>query len=171
GRWFYGDALFIIDPCIWLLCGGAAFFTFSQSRLAKVRWTVFAILATALIVLSTGTLVPMLSAVLWVLGVAVFLALRWGLRNAAPATLERAAQAGIGVAALYVVALVGSSGAARADVRATLATRGIEPEAVMVAPAPADPFGGPVVVVTRDEYLTGRFNWLLSPRFTLDGER
>ena len=38
GRWFYGDALFVIDPWFWLLVGGAAFLTFSKSRLARVRW-------------------------------------------------------------------------------------------------------------------------------------
>ena len=41
----------------------------------------------------------------------------------------------------------------------------------MVAPSPADPFGGEVVVMTRDEYYTGRFNWLMERRLRLDGER
>ena len=45
GRWFYGDALFVIDPWFWLLVGGAAFLTFSKSRLARVRWAVFFALA------------------------------------------------------------------------------------------------------------------------------
>jgi hypothetical protein len=67
--------------------------------------------------------------------------------------------------------MIGSSAAARAEVRATLAARGVDIADVMVAPAPADPFGGDVVVVTRDEYYTGRFNWLLTPRVALEGER
>jgi hypothetical protein len=89
----------------------------------------------------------------------------------APVTLERAALGGIAVASVYVVAMIGSSAAARATVRTLLEGRGLDPEAVMVAPVPANPLDGTVVVVTREEYLTGRFNWLASPRVELDGER
>jgi hypothetical protein len=93
------------------------------------------------------------------------------LRDAPPAKLERAAQAGIAVTAVYMVAMVGASAAARAEVRTAVAAQGIVAEDVMVAPAPADPFGGPVVVMTSDEYYTGRFNWLTEPRLRLDDER
>jgi len=172
GEWFYGDALVVIDPWIWLLLGGAAFLTFSRSKLARVRWTVFFVLASWLILFFASTgLVPRTSAVLWLAGAAVLVAARWWLRDAPPVALERAAQAGIAVAAAYMVAMIGSSAAARADVRATVAAQGIEPEDVMVAPAAADPFGGEVVVMTRDEYYTGRFNWLMEPRLRLDAER
>jgi hypothetical protein len=172
GEWFYGDVLVVIDPWIWLLLGGSAFLTFSRAKLARVRWTAFFALASWLIyfVASTG-LVPRASVVLWFTGVAVLVAARWWLRDAPPVALERAAQAGIAVAAVYVVAMIGSSAAARADVRATVVAQGIQPEDVMVAPAPADPFGGEVVVMTRDEYYTGRFDWLTEPRLTLDRER
>jgi inner membrane protein len=170
GEWFYGDALFVIDPWFWLLTGGAAFLTFSRSKLACVRWAVFFGLATWLIFANTE-LVPLTSAILWVVGAALLVAARWWLRAAPPAMLERAAQAGLAVAAVYIVAMLGSSAAARAEVRATLAARGIEAEDVMVAPAPADPFGGEVIVVTSDEYLTGRFNWLTTPRLRLADER
>jgi inner membrane protein len=170
GRWFYGDALFVIDPWFWLLTGGAAFLTFSKSRLARVRWTVFAVSASVLIYLNAGTRVPVLSAVLWSVGIAALVAARWRLRDAPQVVLERAAQAGLGVAAIYVVTMLGASAAARSEVRAALEAGGIDAEDVMIAPAPADPFGGPVVVVTRDEYYTGRFNWLMEPRFGLSGE-
>ncbi|MCA1621476.1 MAG: metal-dependent hydrolase [Acidobacteria bacterium] len=36
GRWFYGDLLFIVDPWVWLLLGGAC------SLLAAARWQVIA---------------------------------------------------------------------------------------------------------------------------------
>ncbi len=169
GRWFYGDALFVIDPWFWLLVGGAAFLTFSRSKLARVRWTVFFALASVLIFASRA-LVPATSTALWTVGVLALVALRWWLRNARPLALERAAQAGLAVAAVYVVVMVGASAAARAEVRGTIAARGIVAEDVMVAPAPADPFGGEVIVVTRDEYFTGSFNWLMEPRLRLVGE-
>ncbi|HET7925648.1 MAG TPA: metal-dependent hydrolase [Rhodanobacteraceae bacterium] len=170
GRWFYGDALFVIDPWVWLLLGGAAFLTFSRANLARWRWAAFCTLATLLIV-GSSALVPVTSVVLWLVGVAALVAARWWLRDAPPAVLERAAQAGLAVTAVYMAALVGAGAAARAEVRAAVAAQGIEAEDVMVAPAPADPFGGPVVVMTRDDYYTGRFNWLTEPRLRLDEER
>jgi hypothetical protein len=70
-----------------------------------------------------------------------------------------------------MVAMVGASAAARADVRAAAAAQGIVAEDVMVAPVPADPFRGQVIVMTRDEYFTGQFAWLAEPRLRLDDER
>jgi hypothetical protein len=87
-----------------------------------------------------------------------------------PATLERASRR-LAVTVLYIAAMVSSSAAARADVRAALAARGIAQESVMVAPSPGDPFAGEVVVMTRDEYYTGHFDWLATPRLQLDDER
>lgn len=170
GRWFYGDALFVVDPWVWLTLGGAAFLTFSRSTLARVRWAVFFALASWLIFANTE-LVPATSVVLWLGGAAALVAARWWLRDASPARLERAAQAGLALAAVYMIAMIGSSAAARSDVRAAAAAQGIVPEDVMVAPVPADPFGGQVIVMTRDEYYTGRFNWLTEPRLRLDVER
>lgn len=169
-RWFYGDALFVIDPWFWLSMGGAAFLTFSQSRLARVRWAVFFALATVLILLN-ARLVPLPSVALWLVGLAVLAGLRWRLRAAAPRTLERAAQAGIAIATAYVVVLVGASAAARTELRAAAAAEGMAAVDVMVAPPPANPFGGDVVVMTPDEYHLGRFDWLGSPRVAFNGER
>src|SRR5262245_26093273 len=115
GRWFYGDALFVIDPWVWLVLGGAAFLTFSQSRLARVRWAVFSVLASVLIFANTE-LVPTASVLLWLGGLAAFVAARWWLRDAPPAMLERAAQAGIAVTVVYMVAMVAASAVARCDV-------------------------------------------------------
>lgn len=170
GRWSYGDALFIIDPWVWLILGGVGFLTFSKSTIARVRWAVFALVA-SFVVLGADEVVPSATRVLWVVGIAALVAARWRLRDAAPATLERAAQAGLAATALYIVAMVSSSAAARADVRATLSARGITAEDVMVAPSPGDPFGGEVVVMTRDEYYTGSFDWFASPRLQLTDER
>jgi inner membrane protein len=170
GRWFYGDAVFIIDPWLWLLLGGAALLTFSQSRPARVRWAVFFALASVLIFLN-GALVPAMSMALWVAGVAALAAIRWRLRAASPVALERSARAALALAGVYIVALVAASGAARSHVRADAAARGIEAEEVSLAPAPANPFRGDVVVMTRDDYYTGRFDWLATPRLVLDEQR
>jgi inner membrane protein len=170
GRWFYGEAVFIIDPTLWLLLGGAAFLTFSRSRIARIRWAVFFSLATTLIV-TNFALVPPLSALWWLAGVAILVAIRWRLAAAAQPTLERAARLGIAVAAVYIVTLVAASVAARSEVRAAAAAQGIEAEAVALAPAPANPFGADVAIMTRAEYFTGRFDWLATPRLTLNEGR
>lgn len=177
GTWFYGDALFVVDPWFWLLVGGAALLAFSQSRLAKVHWAVFFALATALIVASAtaalssaAEVVPAPAAVLWVVGVAALVAVRWRLRAASAAVLERAARIGLVLGAAYVVALLTANAAARSEVRAAARAQGIAAEDVMVAPQPANPFAGDVVVATRDEYYVGRFRWRAAPRAFLDPE-
>jgi inner membrane protein len=170
GRWFYGDAVFIIDPWLWLALGGGALLTYSQSRSAQVRWAVFFASASVLILANTA-LVPLLAVALWVAGLAALVAARWRLRAAAPVTLERTAQGALALAAVYIVALVAASAAARNDVRAAAAAQGIEAEEISFAPAPANPFRGDVVVMTRDHYYTGRFDWLAAPHLVLDDER
>ena len=177
-RWYYGDALFVIDPWFWLLTGGAAFLRFSRTKHARVRWALFAALATALIFLNTtlavsnaADVVPAPVAIAWLAGVAGVVAARWWLRDATPTALERAAQVGLALAAVYVVAMLTVSATARGHVRATAAAQGITAEDVMVAPPPANPFRGDVVVMTRDEYYVGRFDWLRTPKVSLDGER
>ena len=167
GRWFYGDAAFIIDPWLWLLLGGAALLTYSRSRLARVRWTVFFALASVLILANTA-MVPPMSVVGWFVGVAAVVAMRWWLRAATPASLERAALVGLALAGVYVLTLAGASAAARSEVRAAALARGIEAEAVSLAPSPANPFRGEVVVMTRVDYYTGRFDWLATPRAAFD---
>jgi inner membrane protein len=170
GRWFYGDAVFIVDPWLWLLLGGAALLTFSQTKLARVRWAVLFAAASVLIFANAG-LVPSFALLLWMAGLAALAALRWALRSAPQRSLERAARLGLALAAAYIVTLVGASSAARSNVRDAAAARGIEAQSVSFAPAPANPFRGDVVVMTRDHYYTGRFRWLETPRLVLDDKR
>lgn len=51
-RWFYGDLVFIIDPFLWVVLGGAAFLLASQTKISKVIWLALAAIITALIVAS-----------------------------------------------------------------------------------------------------------------------
>jgi hypothetical protein len=78
---------------------------------------------------------------------------------------------GIVLAVVYVATLVGARAAARREVRATAAARGIEAEAVSLAPSPANPFRGDIVIMSRDEYYTGTFDWRATPRLVLDESR
>jgi inner membrane protein len=51
-RWFYGDLVFIIDPFMWVVLGGAAFLLVSKTKVSKFVWTTIAAIITFLIVVS-----------------------------------------------------------------------------------------------------------------------
>ncbi|HEY8518931.1 MAG TPA: metal-dependent hydrolase [Gammaproteobacteria bacterium] len=167
GRWFYGDALFIIDPWLWLALGGVLWLRPARSRAAAGWWAAFWVLATALVLLTPE--VPAPSRILWLVGLAAFGAARAlpafaPLRE--PPRLELAARVVVAVAAVYIVAAVAASAAARREVRAELAAHGVGAiESVMVAPVPANPFAGTVIAATPDRYWLGEWHWLARPRF------
>src|SRR5215204_4090593 len=79
GRWFYGDLLFIVDPWVWLLLGGAC------SLLATTRWRAAAwglpALLVTVILFRVGRQpdpgLPVGALVLWVAGLAALLVLRF----------------------------------------------------------------------------------------------
>ena len=104
--WFYGDAVFIIDPWLWLLLGGAL-----------VRWR---------------------------------------------RTCRRVQVFG-GIAAAYVVAMIGASKVAEPMARRAAEAAGINGiEEVMYQPAPAQPHRASLIVATREAYTVGAFDWLTS---------
>ena len=51
-RWFYGDLVFIIDPFLWVVLGGAVFLLASRTKVSKFIWIALAALITLLIVAS-----------------------------------------------------------------------------------------------------------------------
>jgi inner membrane protein len=178
--WFYGDALFVIDPWVWLVLGGVLCVRYSSTRASQAAWAAFWV-ATSLLVLLNATsasdaapLVPPAARGVWLAGIAAVAALRWK-RDAlfrGEAALDRAAAAALAVVAAYMAAMVGASAIARAQVRDALAAAGVrDVERVMVAPVPANPFAGEVVVETADAYLAGDWRWLASPRLALRAER
>ena len=91
-KWSYGDLVFIVDPYLWLVLGGAAFLLTAKSKLLKFTWAALAAVLTFLIVASprSGNLPnPQLVALLWILALVVLIVLffkdareRWGSRIA-----------------------------------------------------------------------------------------
>jgi inner membrane protein len=87
-KWSYGDLVFIVDPYIWLVLGGAAFLLTAKSGFLKIVWGVIAALTTFLVVASprsAGLPNPNLIAALWIVMIVVFIVLsvkgsheRWG---------------------------------------------------------------------------------------------
>ena len=49
-RWFYGDLVFIIDPFLWVVLGGAAFLLASKTKISKSIWIGVAAVISFLIV-------------------------------------------------------------------------------------------------------------------------
>ena len=86
--WSYGDFVFIVDPYIWLILGGAAFLLGARTRILKFLWGGVAVLTTLLIVASPrGSSLPNRNvfAVFWVVALIVLIVLymkgareRWG---------------------------------------------------------------------------------------------
>jgi inner membrane protein len=163
GRWFYGDALFIIDPWLWLGLGGTLFLVHS-GRVSKVlAWAALAAAMSFLVLFQP--IVPAPGKALWAAGLLGFTALRV-LRGVERERMARVALAG---ATLYILAMVASSVAAEREVRDALAASGV-PEVgdVMVGPEPANPFAGSIVAASPGAYHLGTFHWLRSPRATFD---
>jgi len=171
GTWFYGDAVFIIDPWIWLGFGGVLFVLHSRGAAALSAWSVFWLLA-SLLVLTTAA-VPFAARVLWLAGLAAALTLRrLTLRSSSrDAALERAARVLLCAGLVYVGLMIGADFAERSRASAELAARGIAPVVrVMVAPVAANPFRGEVVAETDAGYYVGAWSWLAAEPLELAPE-
>ena len=91
-RWSYGDLVFIVDPYLWLILGGAAFLLTARTRFSKFAWAAIAAVLTFLIVASPRSSMlphPWLIALLWIVVLATLIVLflknaaeRWGNRIA-----------------------------------------------------------------------------------------
>lgn len=93
GQWYYGDLVFIVDPWLWLIVGGAAFMLTSAKRWQVIFWATLALVLTGMVFYvrleNNGLLYPNLFRALWVAGVAVLAVVRltrivqpWGSRVA-----------------------------------------------------------------------------------------
>jgi inner membrane protein len=164
-RWYYGDALFIIDPWLWLLLGVTLFLIHSRSTRAVAGWSILAALAT-LIVVGTS-FVPAAAKVVWVLALLAAAALRlWSAAWAADP--ERTAGAGVSLAGMYIATMVISSSVAAAMTAHAARAEGIPVGRLMIAPRPARPLHAEIVIDAGDAYHFGTFGWLDRPRVTFD---
>jgi inner membrane protein len=165
-RWSYGDAVFIIDPWIWLLLGAALWLSSEWSKRARIRWAALGIAATAAV---AGTdAVPLPAKLIWLAGISTLAVVqRAGLR------LDTKGARALGLAAAFYTVLhllidpvetrIVRLHAERAGVTGIID--------VMVAPAPANPFSGMFVIATADHYRFGSFHWLPLPSLRLDTTR
>jgi inner membrane protein len=72
GQWFYGDLVFILDPVLWLMLGGAAFLLTARTRWRTAAWTLLALILTVAIFYlpqSRGDVsYPLASRAFWIAG-------------------------------------------------------------------------------------------------------
>jgi inner membrane protein len=158
-RWYYGDALFILDPWLWLLAGASVVLARTRGRPSGAAFILLGCAVTALMTL-TG-LVPMLARVAWLFGVTTLVALRFW--SPAMRHIPRIA-IGCGVCVLfYIAAMVHGSRLARADARAWLAERGIHPVVIAASLLPADPFVRELIAHAGDRYYFVERRWFARP--------
>ncbi|MFB3903071.1 MAG: metal-dependent hydrolase [Acidobacteriota bacterium] len=147
-RWYYGDLIFIVDPYLWLVLGGAVFLTAKRGRLGKTVWAAGAILASLVLVLAAVGLGLWVPIGIWLAGVAVVLALK----ARRPVFPRRLAAGALGAVVVYWGFLALMHWLTLKEVYPQLQALypGISHEAVSATPRPANPFEWDLFVDTPD---------------------
>jgi inner membrane protein len=145
-QWAYGDLIYIVDPFLWLLFGGASFLLTSKTKWQRIRWAVLGILVTLIVVLGPGRRLnlssPRLLLVIWVGALLLMLMMfflridrRWGPRIALGAFVIAAAYL-IGLTVTHRFALAKATSQA-----SNIASQyGETVSKLAVMPTPANPF-------------------------------
>ena len=156
GTWFYGDALYIVDPWMWLIPGSAAFLRFSSSRRAVLLWVVLGLLLSLpIFLLETSVHTRLLWAVAWI----TLAAIRW--RGAPGPRVSQAVCAGaLALVSSYILVMLLLHNQAHT---AVVADTGLRPEEVFVGPLPAR-------VAIRDVLLAGHHDYTPGS-IRVDGQR
>ena len=157
-RWFYGDTLFIIDPWLWIILGGAVMIASTVNRRGVLLWTALGTGTTLLVV--ANPLVPAWARIAWIVSLAVLI----GARLLLPAAARpRAAASAMVVAAIYIGVMYGGSRAAERQVRALATERGWRVDRVVAAPVPIHPARRVVIAETPTRYLLVSLDWTRGP--------
>ncbi|AXJ00323.1 inner membrane protein [Cyclonatronum proteinivorum] len=163
GTWFYGDTLFIIDPWFWLLTGAGVVLARSESRLGLAGWIVLGTALTALI--TTAEIVPLTAKILWGVGVALIIGMRWsGLYRRHTQKIAAVLLTG---AILYTALMYAGARLTTHHARAALQAQGTEVTAVMANPIPALVTQRTGVAASETHYYMFFINWLRPETFTL----
>lgn len=157
-RWFYGDALFIVDPWLWLILGSAVALAWTAHRRGLVTAAVLGAATTLLIVLSP--IGAGWARTVWLVSLGAWFAAR---RLLKASSRPRVAAIALIVAAAYVGAMTAGSRLAERQVRQLAANRGWVFEQVASMPVPVEPLRRMVIVVTADRYLFVPVDWVRGP--------
>lgn len=144
GTWSYGDSVYIMDPWLWLILGGA----WLAGRKPTARMVVLFSLLTVLLAWFVGRRSPMYLGVVCVVALMLLGALLWRPKRSF-------STAALVAATVYIAARLAIHAATVEAVRHELPAA----EAIMAAPHPIDPTRWDVVAQTGDEYRYGRYTW------------
>jgi inner membrane protein len=166
GSWFYGDALSIVDPWLWLLLGLAVAWAWTRSPRASLG-TVLLCAAMGTLVFTTDLLPPSIK-VIWFCGLGALVALR----AAIPARHEhRAARVALALSLFYICAMIAGSRIAEYHVRHLAAIRHWPATRVAAMPVPGQPARRHVIVEVPGEYLFVDVGWMAGVEPAVEPER
>lgn len=77
-KWYYGDLVFIVDPYLWLILGGASFLLSATTNVKKVVWGILAVVTTVLVLVGSrraGFATSVFFGVFWVTAIATLIVL------------------------------------------------------------------------------------------------
>lgn len=169
-RWSYGDALFIVDPWVWLILGAACSLgRWSRGIRDGRRWTVLVLLASLVVLLGPSDGGARVARSLWVLGVAAVMAARRP--GLAPARGRFLATIGLLAVAIYGGAMAFGSARVAERVAVGLRAQGERVTRVMAGPLPFLPHRRVIVAEIETGYRTGGFDLFREPRIQLDPRR
>ncbi len=92
--WYYGDLVFIVDPYLWLILGGALFLTARSDRLGKAAWVMGVALASLLLMFAAVAFGLWVTVGIWLAGIGAILFLKTR-RRAFPVSLAAGALASV----------------------------------------------------------------------------
>ena len=163
GTWFYGDAVYIMDPWLWLILGTGWLLGRKASVVTVGLWLFFALAIARVVNGRSPEYLPLIALVFAILFIALLLPLtKYAQRAATVASI---------IAALYVGARITISAQTAQRVRAALERTDVPSiERVMVSPHPLDPRQWGWVAETGSSYRYGTWDWR-GDAFTVDEER
>ena len=160
--WYYGDAVFIMDPWLWLMLGVGWLLGRRGTRGLVITFAVMATLLFRVVATRAPEYLPAVAIVVALLLFALLMRL-----GDDPRRVQRVAVAGLVLATVYVVSLIGLRAITEQKVRAELAQQGLgRVERLMVGPVPVNPLAWDIVASSGDHYRYGRFTW--SPKGSLE---
>lgn len=159
-RWIYGDVLFVIDPWVWLVLGGAAMWLTINSQLRILGWGLVGVAMSLAVLLALQEpsprfplTIPLTIRLLWFAGLAFVIAgavLGWGRKG------ERVARSALLIFALYIGSMWLVKQTALEQTNASLPAASVT--AVSVWPTPANPLVWQAVAATDEAVYTKYVN-------------
>jgi inner membrane protein len=161
--WYYGDALFIVDPWMWLSMASAVVLARSPTKPSIAAWVLLAAATSGLVL--GQEIVPAAAKLVWSSAIVAIVLARALARG--PTLAPRVARAAVGALGVYIASSLALTALARAEVQTWLHAREVKPLHVIAAPVGANPLKRDVIVVTDDHYLFYELDWLDADRITL----